>query len=141
MEDRTKNLPEWAEPTPSAQPQIDKLTAQQNLQRLREEQNLPLGILGGAVGAILGAILWALITILFDVQIGYMALGVGLLAGGGVRLLGKGLGKHYGVVGAVMAVLGCLLGNVLAAVGIISKECDILRRLKADGFPRPRPAG
>jgi hypothetical protein len=51
---------------------------------------LLLGILGALTGAVLGAVAWAAITASANFQIGYMAVGVGILAGYGMRLLSAG---------------------------------------------------
>jgi hypothetical protein len=89
------------------------------------QQNPGLGVLGGIIGLLIGAILWALISVLLDRQIGYMAIGVGLLVGIGVRLLGKGRTALFGIVGAVLALIGVLLGNALAVILFASREAGV----------------
>lgn len=84
-------------------------------------QNLPLAILAGVVSAIIGAVLWAVITAVTGYQIGFMAIGVGLLVGVAVLKFGRGITPLYGVVGAVCALFGCVLGNVLTACYFIGK--------------------
>lgn len=76
---------------------------------LKSQENLPLGIFGGISAAIVGGILWAVITVITSFQIGYMAIGVGYLVGFAVLKLGKGTTKIFGVLGAVLALTGCLL--------------------------------
>ncbi|MEJ2510629.1 MAG: hypothetical protein P8Y72_03430 [Anaerolineales bacterium] len=66
---------------------------------LKLQQNLGLGIIGGAIGGLLGAVVWAAVTYLTEYQIGWLALGVGYLVGIGVRLLGKGIDKVFGIAG------------------------------------------
>jgi len=39
--------------------------------------------------------------------------------------LGNGVDKIFGVTGAILALLGCLLGNVLSLVGFFAKEEQI----------------
>jgi hypothetical protein len=53
-----------------------------------------------------------------------MAIGVGFLVGWAVKKLGQGIDVPFGVVGAFMSLLGCLLGNYLSAVGFIAMEYD-----------------
>ena len=49
--------------------------------------NLPPGVVAGLGAAIVGAAIWAAITAATDYQIGFMAIGVGFLAGFAVRLV------------------------------------------------------
>lgn len=90
------------------------------MERLRSHQNLARGALFGAAGAAAGAALWALVTALTEYQIGWMAVGVGFLVGLGVRVGGRGLDRVFGIVGAAFALVGCLVGNVLAGVAFVA---------------------
>jgi hypothetical protein len=99
-----------------------KLTLlEQVRQRLKEEQNLPLGIAAGAMTGLVGSILWALITFFTEYQIGWMATGIGILIGWTMRIAGRGIDKIFGVAGAVLALLSIILGNILAAALILAK--------------------
>ena len=104
---------------------IDSNLTEEYMSKLRREQNLGLGILGGAGGAIIGAALWAVVTVATGFQIGYMAIGVGILVGFAVRFLGKGVDITFGIVGAVFALLGCAAGNFLAMYGITANEFNV----------------
>jgi antitoxin component YwqK of YwqJK toxin-antitoxin module len=95
---------------------------QRRLERLRFEQNMVLGILGGALTAMICAMLWAAITVVTEYQIGWMAIGIGFLVGLSVRYFGRGVTTRYGVIGVVLALLSCLVGNLLSIVGFIAKE-------------------
>jgi hypothetical protein len=77
---------------------------------------LLLGTLGAIAGAILGAIAWGAITAATHFQIGYMAIGVGFLAGFGMRMLGGGRDRADGAIAGIVAFLGCVLGNLLTVV-------------------------
>jgi len=92
------------------------------LERFRAEQNLLYGFIGGLLAAIMGALLWAFITISTEYQIGYMAIAVGLFVGVAVRYFGNGIEKIFGIIGAILAFLGCFLGNFLSTVGFIAAE-------------------
>src|SRR4051812_10018311 len=81
---------------------------------LRKQQDLPNALIGGLASAIVGAVLWAVITVATEHQIGYMAIGVGFLAGFSVRYFGCGIDFHFRIVGAFFALLGCALGNFLS---------------------------
>ena len=81
---------------------------------------MPLAVLGGLAAALIGAAIWAVVTVTTKMQIGFMAIGVGLLVGYAVRLLGKGSTPAYSIVGAVLALLGCVLGNLLSACAFLA---------------------
>ena len=98
--------------------QIDQDQLEKLVNGLRAEQSFVKAVAGGGLAAVVGAALWALITVITNYQIGFMAIGVGYLAGLAVRYFGKGIDKIYGVIGAAWALVGCLLGN-LAAVCIM----------------------
>jgi len=95
---------------------VDPAKLEQTMQQLRSEQNLVMGVLGGVLAAVVAAVLWGLITYVTSFQIGFMAIGVGILVGLGVKYFGSGLTPVYGVVGAVLALFGCVLGNIMASV-------------------------
>jgi hypothetical protein len=92
------------------------------LATLRDQQNLGIGILAGSVAAIAGAGLWAVVTVMTEYQIGWMAVGVGVLVGLSLRKFGKGIDKTFGIAGAGLALLGCVLGNLLAVCGFVSVQ-------------------
>jgi hypothetical protein len=84
-------------------------------------QNLPIAVIAGLVAAVVSAAIWAAITISTGYQIGWMAVGIGILVGLAVRL-GKGVDPIYRKIGAVLALLGCILGNFFTLVGFIASE-------------------
>ena len=83
---------------------------------------LLLGIGGAVVAAVLGAIAWAAITATTHFQIGYMAVGVGILAGYVMRVLSGGRDRADGIATGVIALLGCVLGNLLTTVVVIAQH-------------------
>jgi hypothetical protein len=101
---------------------LDEGKLYQYHERLKLEQNLPLAFLGGSVAAVTGAIVWAIITISTGFQIGFMAVGVGFVVGYTVRYFGKGIDKIFGVLGALLALGGCLLGNFLTLLGFAANQ-------------------
>jgi hypothetical protein len=103
-------------------PPIDPAQLEYLRQRLESEQNLPLGVLAGAVASLVGAALWAGITVATGYQIGFMAIGVGFLVGFAVRVAGKGISAPFGVLGAALALVGCLVGNLLAVSAIVAQS-------------------
>jgi hypothetical protein len=109
-----------AEVAPISQFELEELWRQ-----LEAEQNLTRGIIGGVIGMVIGTTLWILITVLSNYQNSWMAVGVGLLVGSGVRDLGKGFEGIFGIVGGSLAGLGCLLGNLIAVLIIVARELEI----------------
>ena len=88
-------------------------------------QNLPMGLLAGCAAAAVGAALWAGITVLTGYQIGWMAVGVGALVGVAVRAAGKGRTRTFGILGAALALGGCLAGNLLTGAVVLARHWDI----------------
>ena len=111
----------------SPQPQsaasvLDEGKLYQYKEMLRLEQNMPLALLAGVAAAVIGAVLWAIITVATNLQIGYMAVGLGFLVGYTVRFAGKGFDQAFGILGAGLALCGCLLGNLFSLVGFIAED-------------------
>lgn len=89
----------------------------------KPEGNLPKAVLLGIAACLLSSIAWAAVTFLTGYQIGFMAIGVGLLVGFAVRI-GNGSTNSYRLLGAGLSLVGCILGNVLTIYLYISKEMD-----------------
>ena len=104
------------------QPALSAAEIKLALQALRSEQNLVAGALAGLAAALVGAAIWAIVTALTHYQIGFMAIGVGLLVGFAVRAAGKGIDPVFGVVGAALALLGCVLGNLLMVLYFLADK-------------------
>ncbi len=119
--DETPIEPNESPETPA--PHIDQLKLQMFMQRLRDEQNFGAGAAAGLVAAALGAALWAGVTALSGRQFGIIAVAIGYAVGWAVRRFGKGLDKSYGVLGAILALVGCVAGKALAiCVGMAQQE-------------------
>jgi len=84
-----------------------------------------MGFLAGLVAAAVGAALWAGVTVLTGYQIGWMAVGVGALVGVAVRAAGKGTTLAFGILGAMLALGGCLVGNLLTGAVVLSRHWNI----------------
>ena len=85
------------------------------------EPNPVLGVLAGLIAAVLGAATWAVVTVVTHAQIGWMAVGVGFLVAWAVRTFGRGRSQSFGVIGAVLALLGCALGNLLSGAAFLAE--------------------
>jgi hypothetical protein len=84
------------------------------LEIARSRQNLGLAALAGAATAAAAAAAWAAITAAAGVQSGLMAIGVGIAVGLVVRATGHGVDVPFRVLGATLALSGCVAGNLLA---------------------------
>jgi len=102
------------------QPNVSAAELQFALEKLRSAQSLPAAIVAGLVTALLGAGTWALITVLTEYQIGWMAIGIGFAVGYTIRIVGKGIDRIYGVIGALLSLIGCAIGNLLTITYFVS---------------------
>ena len=98
---------------PSTQPAIGQLD---------DQPNLLMGLIGGVIAMLVGAIVWGAITYFTEYQIGWMAIGVGFLVGVAIKFFGRGKTIAFGLSGAVLALIGCALGNLIFYAGIIARE-------------------
>jgi hypothetical protein len=101
--------PSVPQPTPAIEP-------------LETESNLLRGLIGGGVAMLVSAIIWGLITYFTEYQIGWMAIGVGFLVGIAVKFFGRGKTPLFGISSAVLALIGCVLGNLIFYSGVIARE-------------------
>lgn len=93
--------------------------------KLRVHQNLGFAAFGGSISALFAAILWAIISVSTQYQISWMAIGIGFLVGYSVRFFGAGIDKKFGLLGGVLAVISCILGNLFCEVGFYAHEQDL----------------
>lgn len=126
LEDKMNDFPKPDDEFSSSTEMQTLSFEQENARRKIEvEQNLGLGLVGGLGGMLIGAVIWALITYLTDYQLGIAAIGVGYLAGMGVQRLGKGLSQPFGMVGAITAGIGVILGNYLTILLLAMRELGL----------------
>lgn len=100
-------------PLPSAQPAIEQID---------DQPNLLMGLIGGVIAMLVGAVVWGAITYFTEYQIGWMAIGVGFLVGVAVKFFGRGKTMIFGISSAALALIGCVLGNLLFYSGVIARE-------------------
>ena len=105
---------------PTEQRAVTEQEAQMAVDNLRSEQNLAIGAIAGALAAIAGAGVWAAITVITEHQIGWMAVGIGLLVGIAMRFTGKGIDPVFGFIGAALSLVGCILGNIFTVTYFIA---------------------
>jgi hypothetical protein len=110
---------------PPGQVGLDQMKVQSFMQRRKAEQSMPLALAAGVIAAIVGAVIWAVVTDMTGYQIGWMAVGVGFLVGYAVQYLGKGIERPFQYVGAICALLGCILGNYFAVAGSVAQDMHV----------------
>jgi len=98
---------------PSAQPTIEQLD---------DQSNLFMGLIGGVGAMLVSAAIWGAVTYFTEYQIGWMSIGVGFLVGIAIRFFGKGKSMIFGISAAVLALIGCVLGNLIFYSGVIARE-------------------
>jgi hypothetical protein len=116
MEEQSPIMPQ------PGQKQVDEMRLQMLLNQIRDNQNLAMAAIGGLVAALVGSVVWAAITYITNYQIGILAIGIGFLVGITVRHVGKGIDQVFGVVGGVLSLLGCAVGNLLTVCVIIAEQ-------------------
>jgi hypothetical protein len=77
---------------------------------------VPMAMFGGAVGCVIGAAIWTAVTYYTNYEIGWVAWGVGVLAGIGV-FVGSGRRGDFalGVLAVLLALAGILAGKYAVA--------------------------
>ena len=92
------------------------------IEQVETESNLLMGLIGGGIAMLLGAVIWGAVTYFTEYQIGWMAIGVGFLVGIAVKFFGRGKTAVFGISSAVLALIGCVLGNLIFYAGFIARE-------------------
>ena len=98
---------------PSTQPAIEQID---------DQSNLLMGLIGGVIAMLTGAIIWGAITYFTQYKIGWIAIGVGFLVGIAIKFFGRGKSIVFGLSAAVLALIGCALGNLIFYAGILARE-------------------
>lgn len=122
---RTQSSQPQGQPNAPKAAQVNQFKLNAYLQEVRDNQSLGLGLLAGLAAAVVGAILWGVITVMAERQIGFMAIGVGFLVGWSVRRFGRGMGPEFAISGAVLSLLGCVLGNLFSACIFVANQMRV----------------
>ncbi len=107
------------------EPALSEQQMQMAMDSLRSEQNIVAGGLAGLAAALLGGGIWAIVTVMTEYQIGWMAVGIGVLVGFSMRFAGKGLDQTFGIAGAALSLIGCVVGNILTITYFIAVNRDM----------------
>jgi hypothetical protein len=115
-------------PTPPSSPSLQSLLHAAVAQRAaRRQQNILLGVLAGFMAMLAGTGLWVTLATAAGTECAFLAPGVGFLVGASIQFFGRGIGRLFSVLGAVLAAGACLLGTLFAA-------CATLAQTRQDGF-------
>jgi hypothetical protein len=94
----------------------------QNIEPFEDKSpNLLLGLIAGGIAMLIGAVVWGAVTYFTKYQIGWMSIGVGFLVGIAIQKFGRGNSILFGIMGAGLALVGCLLGNLFFYGGVIAE--------------------
>ena len=95
-----------------------------------------LSLAAGLLAALVGAVAWAVLVEVSGYKIGFAAVGIGWLVGQAMAMT-AGRSRLLAPAGAVLALLGCLLGDAFADANEVSKVVGVdmltvLRRMATD---------
>lgn len=107
------------DPDPAYRPQV---TYGQAVQENHSLNRLPVAAAAGLAAALIGALLWAALVGATKFKIGYAAIGIGYLVGITMRGVAKGHNPVYGYIGALLALLGCVVGDVLSDCVFVAEQ-------------------
>ncbi|MFI1771505.1 hypothetical protein [Thalassobellus citreus] len=96
--------------------------SERDIDKFKAEQDYPKALIVGLIVGIAGGLLWAAITVATEYQIGYMAIAIGAGVGLTMRYIGKGIDQIFGITGAIIAILSCLLGNFFSMIGFAANQ-------------------
>ena len=89
---------------------------------VEENGNFAAALIAGVVAGFIGSILWALVTVGTQIQSGLMSVGVAFLVGIAIRATAKSINIKYGILGAVISLASCVVGNMFAQIGFYASE-------------------
>jgi len=117
-ETKKKAAPRKAAPKKTSQ---KKQASKAALKKLRRYQSFLYALIGGLLITATAAAGWAYFTAMTGYQGVYLALGVGVLVGIAVRFFGAGIKRIFGILAALLALTGSLLGYYLSQNGFLEE--------------------
>jgi len=110
---------------PAAEQSVGEIDHDAVIAQLRVRQNFPRAVAAGLAAAVIGALLWAGFVYVTNYELGLIAVAVGALVGIAVREAGQGVDSKFGVLGALCAAFGWVLGTMLVVLAMVSKAADV----------------
>lgn len=93
-----------------APPKPEDFPVSMTEEEMLAEENLSKGVLCAVVACIVGAVAWGLISVSTGRQIGFMPIAIGFMVGFAMRQ-GKGIRPIFGIIGAALSLVSCILGD------------------------------
>ena len=131
---RTRELPEFKEECSyfqkdevlekMAPPKPDDFPVSMSREQLLAEENLPKGVLLAVIACLIGAVAWGLVSVSTGRQVGLMAIAIGFLVGFAMRQ-GKGVRPIFGIIGAALSLISCVLGDFFSIIGIAAQSWEV----------------
>ena len=131
---RTRELPAFEEECESfekdeelerlAPPKPEDFPVSMTEEEMLAEENLSKGVLYAVAACIVGAVAWGLISVSTGRQIGFMPIAIGFMVGFAMRK-GKGIRPIFGIIGAALSLISCVLGDFFSIIGYISQDYDM----------------
>jgi hypothetical protein len=109
-----ENRPILPEPSQTPSPLVETVGGE-------SRTNIIGAIVAGALGAVISAAIWGAIVAFTGWQVGFLAIGVGIIVGAAVRFGGRGANFIFGVIAALFALGGTVLGNFFAVAEFVSQ--------------------
>jgi hypothetical protein len=92
--------------------------------------NIVLGFLGGLFAAVAGALIWMGVAVGLNMHLGLVAILIGFMVGFAIRFAGHGSNPIFGIMGAVLTLVGCFAGDILAMTyASVSEQHDFFNLL------------
>jgi hypothetical protein len=106
----------------------------QAVERVKTAGRLGLALVLSASAAVVGGVIWASLVAWLSVEVGYVAWGIGLLAGGAIALTTKERGMTTGLAAVGFALMGLLVGKALtiSMVSDATMSTEVLKELSKD---------
>lgn len=92
---------------------------------LKSKQRFIPGMLLGLVAGFIGAIIWVAIAVATGYNVGLIAVLIGAMVGFAIRKAGKGVETKFGIMGAIIAFLSVLMGNIIIYLSIAAVQFDL----------------
>lgn len=117
------------------------------LDSIKEKAHPIRGIVLGIIMGLIGAMIWAVIAIITGYNIGFVAIGVGVLVSYGFSMAGKSSNMIFGVIAGIIALVSIFIGEAIINIyyvaqyyevglldAIINIDYSVLLEIIAEGF-------